>query len=123
MAAGLRIPRREGDFERSRPTIIATIAGRVSAAATEPTSSSFITLMRSAEDLGLAMRDEDDRGAGRPEVAEDGEEALDVRRRQRRGRLVEDEDAPGGGEGAGDLDELALGDRQLADRLCTSTPR
>ena len=43
------------------------------------------------------------------------EEPLDLRRRQRRGRLVEDDDARAGEQDAGDLDELLQADRQVAD--------
>ena len=43
------------------------------------------------------------------------EQALDFRRRKRRGRLVEDDDAGAGEQHAGDLDQLLQADRQVAE--------
>ncbi len=68
------------------------------------------------EDFGQPMRNEDDRGPLRAELAENGHEPVDLGRRQRRRRLVEDENAGIDHEGAPDLDDLTLRQRQLANR-------
>ena len=63
-------------------------------------------------DLGHAVRDEDDQLALGGELAGEAEQPLGFARRQRRGRLVEDEDARVLGEPLGDLDDLPFGQRQ-----------
>ena len=68
------------------------------------------------EDLVEPVRDEDDAPALRDEVARRPEHALDLRLAERRGRLVEDEQARVADEEAGDLDELPLADRERLDR-------
>ena len=68
------------------------------------------------EDLVEPVRDEDDAAPLRDEVARRPEHALDLRLAQRRGRLVEDEQARVADEEAGDLDELPLADRERLDR-------
>ena len=62
------------------------------------------------------MRDEDDRGARRLQVAQDREQPIDVGRREGRGRLVEDEHPRLDAEGARDLDDLPLGDGEVPHR-------
>ena len=61
------------------------------------------------------MRDEDDRGALFAQPSQGREQPLHLRRRQRRGRLVEDDDAGAREQHAGDLDQLLQADRQIAD--------
>ena len=68
------------------------------------------------EDLVEPVADEQDRDATRPQVADDREQALDLVRRERRRRLVEDQDARLDRQRLGDLDELLVGHRQAADR-------
>ena len=51
------------------------------------------------------------------ELAHDAEQPLDLGRRQRRGRLVQNENARGVGQRLGDGDDLPLADRQVADLL------
>ena len=64
-----------------------------------------------------AVRDVDDELAVGGELAGEAEQPLGLARRQRRGRLVEDEDFGIAGERLGDLDHLPLGERQPADLL------
>ena len=68
------------------------------------------------EDLVQPVRDEDDAPALRDEVARGLEHALDLRLAERRGRLVENEEARVTDEEAGDLDELPLADRERLHR-------
>ena len=63
------------------------------------------------------VRDIDDADAARGDLAHHREEPLDLRRRQRRRRLVHDQDARGVGQRLGDGDDLPPADRQFADRL------
>ena len=60
------------------------------------------------------MRDEDDAAALVAQAAQHGEQPLDLRRRQRRGRLVQDDDPRAGEQHAGELDQLLQADRQPA---------
>jgi len=64
-------------------------------------------------DLLEMMRDVEDRDAARLHAAHAFEQPLDRLRLERRRRLVEDEEARADRERAGDLDDLALLDRQL----------
>ena len=66
--------------------------------------------------LFKAMRNEDDRATFVAQAARNGKERVDFLRRQRRGRLVHDDDAAVGGQRAGDLDHLLVGDRKTAHR-------
>ena len=66
------------------------------------------------EDVG----DEDDADLAVAQDAQDLEQRLGARRAERGGRLVEDQDARLGEQRLADLDELALGEAQLLDRLC-----
>ena len=61
------------------------------------------------------MGNEDDAGALVPELSQSREQTLDFRRRKRRGRLVEDDDAGAGEQHAGDLDQLLQADRKVAE--------
>ena len=67
------------------------------------------------EDLVEPMADEQHRDAASSQVPDDREQALDLVRRERRGRLVEDEDASLERQRLGDLDELLVGHGQAAD--------
>ncbi len=67
------------------------------------------------EDLVEPVRDEDDAGALLDDRPDRREQAGGFRRRQCRGRLVEDEDAAAAAKRPADLDELALRQRQLGD--------
>ena len=92
-----------------------SLAGR--SATTLP---SFITMMRSEvfEDFTEEVRDEDAGAAAGDEAADEGEQLSGDDRIERRGGLVENDELHrlvGHGEGAGDLDHLAPGDRQVAD--------
>ena len=68
------------------------------------------------EDLVEAVADEQDRDAAVAQPADDAEQPLDLVGGQRRGRLVEDQDARLDRERLRDLDELLVGHRQAADR-------
>ena len=64
------------------------------------------------------MRDQDDAAAGGGEAADVGEELAREHAVERGGGLVEDHHLGrrvGDGEGAGDLDHLPAGDREVAD--------
>ncbi len=67
-------------------------------------------------DLGHAVADVDQRDALGAQLADQREQPLGLARREGRGRLVEHQDLGPGVQGAGDLDQLLLGDRQRADR-------
>ena len=62
------------------------------------------------------VRDQQHRFALVAEAANDAEELLGLRRRQGRGRLVEDEELQIGGERPGDLDELQFGHGEAGDQ-------
>ena len=62
------------------------------------------------------MGDEDDGGAGGAKLAQDREEPIDLRRGQGRGRFVQDQQPGIAAQRAGDLDDLALRQRELANR-------
>ena len=62
------------------------------------------------------VRDEHDRGAVVAQVAHDAEQLLGLRRGQRGGRFVEDQELQVGDQRPGDLDELQLGDGKLGDQ-------
>ena len=66
-------------------------------------------------DLAQAMRDEDDGDALGPQAAQGPEEDARLVLGQRRGRLVQHQDARVLAVGLGDLDHLALADGQVAD--------
>src|SRR5436190_13845029 len=67
-----------------------------------------------AQDLAIAVADEDDRDAFVPEPFDDAEEPVDVGLPERGRRLVEDQDPRlPEREHLRDLDELALGERDL----------
>ena len=68
------------------------------------------------EDLVEAVADEQDRDAAVAQPADDAEQPLDLVGGQRRGRLVEDQDARLDRQRLRDLDELLVGHRQAADR-------
>ena len=68
------------------------------------------------EHLAEEMRDEDDRPAAGRQAPDDLVEALDLRRRQRGGRLVEDDQLGVAGQRPQDLDLLLDGERQRPDR-------
>ena len=70
-----------------------------------------------ARDFLEPVRNIDDADAAPGDLAHHGEEALDLRSRQRRGRLVHHQDARGVGQRLGDGHDLAPADRQFADRL------
>ncbi len=65
------------------------------------------------EDLFQLVADEHDRRAAIPQAAEDAEEAVRLRHRERRRRFVEEEDPRLQRQGPSDLDELPLRDAQL----------
>ena len=70
------------------------------------------------QDLAIAMADEDDRDALVAQTFDDAEEPVDVGLPERRRRLVEDQDPRlPKRQHLGDLDELALGERDLPDLL------
>jgi hypothetical protein len=60
------------------------------------------------------VRNEDDGGSGCAQVAEAYEQGLGLGRGEGGGRLVQDQEASLSGEGAGDLDLLLLGSREIA---------
>ena len=68
------------------------------------------------EDLAEPVGDVDDRPALAGELADDRLDLLDLDVGERRGRLVEDEDAGVARQEPRDLDQLALGDRKVARR-------
>ncbi len=74
------------------------------------------------EDLVQPVADEEDRDAAVAQAADDREQALDLVGRERRRRLVEDQDARVDRERLGDLDELLVGHRQAADRRADVEP-
>ena len=61
------------------------------------------------------VRDDQERCALRAQAAHEGEEDVDLVRAERRGRLVEDDEAGVERERAQNLDHLLLGDGQIAD--------
>ena len=65
-----------------------------------------------AKDFGQAVGDVDDAPPLAGEALDDGEHALDLAVGERRGRLVEDQDAGIADEEARDLEELLLGDAE-----------
>ena len=67
------------------------------------------------EDVGEAMADHQDRDAARLELLDQAHQHADLLGRQRRGRLVEEQQPRLELEGAGDGDELALAAGQRAD--------
>ena len=67
------------------------------------------------EDFFEPVGDVDDADTAALEIAHDAKEQLHFLLRQRRGRLVHDDDAGAGTERAGDLDKLLLGHRERAD--------
>ena len=72
------------------------------------------------QDLAQEMRDQDAGAAAGHEAAHEGEQLVGHDRVQGRGRLVEDHQPAGhvgDGEGARDLDQLALPDGEVADQI------
>ena len=67
------------------------------------------------EDFIEAMADEQDGDAARARLADDREQPIDLVRRQRRRRFVQDQDAGVDRKRLGDLDELLIGHRKAAD--------
>ena len=65
----------------------------------------------------------EDRDALGLQLADEVQERRRLDRRQRGGRLVEDDDAMGNGQRAGDLRQLPLRDRQPLDRHGRRAPR
>ncbi len=63
------------------------------------------------------MRDVDDADATRGDLAHDAKKPFDLRRGERRGRLVHDQDPRRVGQRLGDGDHLPTADRKLADQL------
>ena len=68
------------------------------------------------EDLVEPVAHEQDRDAASAQASDDREQPLDLVRGERRGRLVEDQDARLDRQRLGDLDQLLVGHRQAADR-------
>jgi hypothetical protein len=68
-----------------------------------------------AQDVLDEMRNEDDAGAFVPQPFQRCEQAFHFRRRQRRGRLVENDDAGARRQHAGDFDQLLQPDREVAE--------
>ena len=66
-------------------------------------------------DLVHAVRDVEQRQALVAQAVQDRVDALDVRRGERRGRLVEDQELRIAAERLGDLDHLPARQRQVAD--------
>ena len=73
-------------------------------------------LVAHREDLLEDVRDEHDRDAALAQDAQHAQQRVRVGALERRGRLVEDQHARPGDQRPRDLDELALGERQGADR-------
>ncbi len=71
--------------------------------------------VRDAQDVLDEMGNEDDAGAFIAQPSQRREQALHLRRRERRSRLVEDDDAGARRQHAGDLDQLLQADRQVAE--------
>ena len=71
--------------------------------------------VRDLEDFIELMRDEDDRLAGRALRGDDREQVLDLARRKRGGRLVEDQDPGLVRESAGHADQMLLRQAKVAD--------
>ena len=69
------------------------------------------------------VRDQDDRRAVGAQLAQHGEQLVDLLRRQHRGRLVEDQHARVAVERLEDLDALLLADADLLDRARRGRPR
>ena len=88
---------------------------RISCVATRSAVAQHRHAVAELEDLVEPVRDEDDAPALRDEVARRLEHALDLGLAERRGRLVEDEQARVADEQTGDLDELPLADRERLD--------
>ena len=71
-----------------------------------------------SEDLVHSVTDEHDADAAGLQSRDDGEELLHLAVRQRRRRLVHDQDVGVRRQRAGDLDKLLLGNAEGAQRLC-----
>ena len=71
--------------------------------------------VRDVQDVLDEMGNEDDAGAFVPQPSQGREQALHLRRRERRGWLVEDDNASPGRQHAGDLDQLLQADRHVAE--------
>ena len=67
--------------------------------------------------LGQPVRDVDDRRPVRGELADGGEQELDGVLRERRRRLVEDQEPRRDGEGLRELEQVAAGDAQRRDAV------
>ena len=67
-------------------------------------------------DLVQPVRDVDDADPQGTQLADDRQETVGLREREARGRLVHDDEPRLERQGLGDLDHLALGDREVGDR-------
>ena len=103
-----------------RPSIpvtrLASVSSDVATGPDDPAVAQDRDGVGQVEDLAQEVRDEDDRATPRAQAADDLVEPFDLRRRQARRRLVEDDEVGVAGERAQDLDLLLLRDRQAADR-------
>ena len=79
-------------------------------------------LVGDREDLAQLVRDEDDRQALGLELAQVGEERVDLLRHEDGGRLVEDQGAGAAVEDLEDLHALAVGDAELLDQGVGADP-
>ena len=71
--------------------------------------------VRNLQDVVEEMRDEDDASAALAQLGENAEQALDLGRRQRGCRLVENDDARAREQDARELDKLLNADRKIAE--------
>ena len=71
--------------------------------------------VRDLENVVEEMRDEDDASAFLAQPREDAEQTFDLRRRQSRSRLIENDDARAREQHARELDELLHADREIAE--------
>ena len=113
-----------------RPTISRTISAWGSSAGRPrrdvPPVAKHRDGVRDRRDLLEPVADEDDRNAALAQTAHGREEAVDLVRRERRGRLVHDQEAGARRERLRDLEELTVGDaeaRERAHRAGMSAPR
>ena len=113
-----RAPRRSRARCTSRPTISRISSSGVGlgdlAGADQPAVLQHGHAVAEREDLGQPVRDVDDRHPVARQRAHDVEEPLGLGQRQRRGRLVEDQQPQVLRQRLGDLDHLRLRRRQLA---------
>ena len=109
-----------GKSETVRPTMCRTrsavVSSLVGVVMTCRPSRKTVARSHSVEDLVEPVAHEQDRHAASAELPDDREQALDLVGRERRRRLVEDQDARLDRQRLGDLDELLVGHREAADR-------